>query len=132
MTINTTALVHTSGQFQYQNFTIHRVKDGDTFVASIDLGFRCHFVKETFRLAGIDAPETKGKTKVAGLAARDYLADLLAAHPLFAIQPVGIERDKYGRILADILLATDMGHTGPTTIQTLMVNAGHAQWKDYK
>lgn len=89
-------------------FRVSRVIDGDTVEGRLDLG--CH-VEQTvrLRLLGINAPELKGTTNVAGIAARGYLGNLLAKYG--DSTPAGYEviaqtsldkADKYGRLLATI------------------------------
>ena len=53
--------------------TITRVIDGDTVVADIDLGFHTWRREVYLRLARINAPEPKGSTRKAGLAAGAWL-----------------------------------------------------------
>jgi|TARA_R100000315_G_C5156354_1_gene89811 micrococcal nuclease len=76
-----------------------RIIDGDTFVATIDLGFSTHR-KETVRLAGINTPESRTRNleeKKHGLAAKKKLGDLLtnAKEIIIVVKEVG----KYGRAL---------------------------------
>ena len=72
---------------------INRVIDGDTVNLTIDLGFRLTYTANC-RLAGINAPEMKGITMAKGMAAKDYLEDLLG----FAECTIDSkELDKYGR-----------------------------------
>lgn len=65
--------------YVYECFPV-RVKDGDTFVGRIDLGFGCSFTTDV-RLNGIDTPE---KNTPEGLAAMAFIMDafgLGAMHP---------------------------------------------------
>ncbi len=55
---------------------ITRVIDGDTVEAEIDLGFHVSLTV-TLRLAGINAPETKGTERPRGLAATRSLDALI-------------------------------------------------------
>lgn len=85
-----------------------RVYDGDT----VTLAFVCGqaVFQDACRLAGIDAPEMKprlssasrAEEKQAAVAARDALAGLLAAGPLFAVFR---GREKYGRWLVTLRVA---------------------------
>lgn len=99
--------------------TCVRVIDGDTvvlrlaktFTQDVDFGF---YVRDTvaltktaevtFRLNGINAPETIGATKAAGLASKAALEALIAGK---ALRVVSHKTDKYGRWLADIYLPGD-------------------------
>ncbi len=76
-----------------------RIIDGDTFVATIDLGFKTHR-KETVRLAGINTPESRTRNleeKKHGLAAKKALGDMLTSckELIIEVKEVG----KYGRAL---------------------------------
>ena len=61
-------------RYTYQA-TITRVIDGDTVVADIDLGFHTWRRDVYLRLARVNAPEPKGSTRQAGLAAGMWLRD---------------------------------------------------------
>jgi endonuclease YncB( thermonuclease family) len=65
---------HRDDRYTYQA-TIKRVIDGDTVVADIDLGFHTWRRDVYLRLARINAPEPRGSTREAGLAAGDWLRD---------------------------------------------------------
>ena len=82
--------------------TVVRVIDGDTFVADIDLGFGICLLRKHIRIYGVNTPEVVGKTKDAGLKARNYLEEWLKlnASDLWII--VENKQDKYGRILARV------------------------------
>ena len=76
-----------------------RIIDGDTFVATIDLGFSTHR-KETVRLAGINTPESRTRNldeKKHGLRAKKELGDILTntKELIIEVREVG----KYGRAL---------------------------------
>ena len=91
-----------------------RVIDGDTlvlrlthtFTQEVDFGF---YVKDSvsltktaevsFRLFGINAPETHGPTKARGEAAKSALEELVTGVPL---RVVSYKPDKYGRGLGDL------------------------------
>lgn len=72
---------------------IDEVLDGDTVRC-------CWLVGETFRIVGINAPETHGASRDRGLAAKAALARLLPAGSLARAVLHG--REKYGRVLADL------------------------------
>lgn len=78
---------------------ITEIIDGDTFEASVDLGFQVYF-RERFRLLNYAAPEVTGTEKPLGILAKKKLEELL---------PIGFEvtmkskrMEKYGRWLADV------------------------------
>lgn len=66
------------------------------------------------RFCGIDAPE---KDQPLGIESRDYLRSLLKDNS--PVQVTQIERDRYGRTVAEIFL-------GETNINVAMVRAGYA------
>lgn len=109
------------------------VYDGDTLRADIDLGLDVWMHNQSVRLDGLDAPEVKGTTKVAGLAARDYLISLLADRPI-VIESVKDDREKYGRLVGKIWV---LGNGGWCPVNTWcsaneqMIKAGHAIAKIY-
>lgn len=85
-----------------------RVIDGDTVVMVVDLGFTVS-VNIEFRLLGINAPEMKGTSKVAGQAAKAHLEQLLAQGSLSLKSEQAPKTDKYGRWLADITVTRPDG-----------------------
>jgi len=104
---------------------LQRVVDGDTVILDIDLGFGVWKRGESFRLYGINAPEMRGASKVAGQAAKTYLMALLM-HQLEHTEPLLVrthkadKQDKYGRYLATLWLPGGLNVNGE------MVRAGHA------
>lgn len=78
--------------------TVVRVLDGDTVECSISLGFGLT-LRESVRLAGIDAPEMN---TAAGKESRAALCDLLPIASSVVVVTGSQDRDKYGRILADL------------------------------
>lgn len=71
-----------------------RVIDGDTVVADLDLGLGVWLRGYSYRVAGVDAPELHGASKVAGEVAKTYLEELLPAGTL--VQASTVKADKYG------------------------------------
>lgn len=100
-----------------------RVVDGDTVDVDIDLGFYIWIRKQRVRLLDIDAPEVKGNSKVAGLAASEFLKNLVDGKTVIirtAKGKDGADRDdSFGRWLGTIYL------DGLDVNQELM-RAGHA------
>lgn len=79
---------------------VDKVVDGDTIVATIDLGFHAS-IQERFRLARMNAPELKGEEREQGLLAKAALEDLIAeCNSEVQIRSLG--KDRYGYI-ADIV-----------------------------
>ncbi len=101
---------------------IVRVIDGDTVEAEIDLGFHVRFTV-TLRLAGINAPETKGTERPRGLAATRYLEsllnDLTGDTRELVVRTHKDVTEKYGRYLAELI-------AGEVNLNQALVAAGHA------
>lgn len=76
-----------------------RIVDADTIWLDVDLGFDVRR-KDSFRLAGINAPEV---STVEGKAARDWLVDLLKPGDEVVVRTQKDHREKYGRYLAVIV-----------------------------
>lgn len=115
--INTTTMLY------FYKAVLERVVDGDTIVAMVDLGFHT-WKKVTIRLIGIDAPETRGGTeesKAQGEAAKAWLQQILPS----TFYMSSTKLDSFGRSLA-ILYASEWDAAAGTSIQALMVQAGHA------
>lgn len=95
---------------------VDRVIDGDTYVLTIDLGFRCAIQIEG-RLHGVDTPELPTQ---AGLDARNYVNELmLESGDLVVVQSYRDRRSfarwvvdvwlPDGRNLADVIVDAGMG-----------------------
>lgn len=86
---------------------ILRIVDGDTVDVDIDLGFGVWIHKERVRIMGIDTPESRTRDLVEkqfGLAAKQFLKDLM---PIGSQQIIKTQKDKtgkFGRILGDFIL----------------------------
>ena len=81
------------------------VIDGDTVVASLDLGFELSKSPTHMRLAGIDAPE---KMTEPGVKVKHWLEVRIAEAEMkkdsVEVRTLTHHEDKYGRILGDLLL----------------------------
>tara|TARA_Y100000592_G_scaffold28747_1_gene45788 strand:- start:1247 stop:1591 length:345 start_codon:yes stop_codon:yes gene_type:complete len=97
-----------------------RVVDGDTVDATVDLGFDT-WKKIRIRLVGINTPESRTRDleeKARGLAAKNFLVDLLKKHNNeFILHSQGV--GKYGRCLGNLFL-------GEVNVNDLLINEGHA------
>lgn len=81
--------------YQY-NAKVDRVVDGDTIVCIVDCGF-CISVKEKFRLANINAPETSTPE---GLQVKQIVTEMLTGKDII----LNVDgKDKYGRWIATII-----------------------------
>lgn len=101
---------------------VDRVVDGDTVWLDVDLGFR-HRALIDFRLYAINAPETVGATRPAGLAAKAELERLLRLGPLRIVTFKADRTDKYGRWLATLFVETA---TGSLDVNAQLVRDGFA------
>lgn len=100
-----------------------KVIDGDTCILSVDLGFGVWLRGVRARLFGIDAPEARGKTRVAGLAAQKFLREAIDGKT-FTIKTFFDKREKYGRILVQISV-------GDKIVNDDLVKNGHARYWKY-
>jgi micrococcal nuclease len=85
------------------NAEIIEVKDGDTIVANVDLGFGIWMKKQTFRLAGINSPEMKTDE---GKVSRDKLKELVLNKRVI-LNTKKDSKEKYGRWLATVVVEED-------------------------
>ena len=98
---------------------ILRVIDGDTVEVLADLGFYASMTIRV-RVAKIDAPEIRGREKIAGKAARLYAIEWFAAiGNQAALLCYG--QDKYGRWVGDLL------DTEGNSLHEAMLSDGHAK-----
>lgn len=111
-----------SSLYRYRAYVIS-VYDGDTCRVNIDLGFHTWVMNERVRLARINAPELRGETRAAGLAARDHLRSLILDKPVI-IETIKDKKGKYGRYLAEIWIENDSGDL--CNVNDSMVVSGHA------
>jgi endonuclease YncB( thermonuclease family) len=79
---------------------VTRVIDGDTIVATVDLGFYLT-ASIAFRLLGVDTPEVTGPTRAQGLAAAEFTRSQLLGKP---IRIRTAKSDSFGRWLCNISL----------------------------
>ena len=86
---------------------ILRIVDGDTVDVDIDLGFGIWMHKERVRIMGIDTPESRTRDLVEkqfGLAAKQFLKDLMPIGSQQIIKTQKDETGKFGRVLGDFIL----------------------------
>lgn len=82
--------------YQYKA-VVDRVVDGDTICCTLDLGFNI-FIKEKFRFAKINAPETSTPE---GKDVKQLVSDMLTRK---SVVLEVTKQDKYGRWLAIVVL----------------------------
>lgn len=105
------------------------VTDGDTVRLDINCGLHTWVHNEPVRLYGINAPETRGEERPAGLAAKQWLEERLAPGAEVVVQTYKDDKGKYGRYLADIYAVLDSGRLWH--INGALVKAGHAVYAKY-
>ena len=91
----------------YRIRSIHKVVDGDTIDADIDLGFDISLTKR-IRLAGIDTPESRTtnlKEKALGLESKEWMKKTLAgAKDILIKTELPDSTEKYGRIIGHLFI----------------------------
>ena len=100
-----------------------RVVDGDTCDALIDLGFDV-WIKSRIRFYGVDTWESRTRNleeKKKGLAAKDYVKNLLenSDEGKFVLKSYGV--GKYGRVLGELFVKGN-----ETSVNELLKENGHA------
>lgn len=80
-----------------------KVKDGDTIVVRIDLGFDT-LVRQELRLAGVNAAEIHTKNlaeKAIGLRGEQFVTEWVSRNPTVIVETVA-PKEKFGRYLANV------------------------------
>lgn len=108
----------------YRIKEIHKVVDGDTIDASIDLGFDISLSKR-IRLAGIDTPESRTtdlKEKAMGLESKEWIKKTLeGAKDILIKTELPDSTEKYGRIIGHLFI-----NGQETSLNNQMITAGYA------
>ncbi len=108
----------------YRIKEIHKVVDGDTIDASIDLGFDISLEKR-IRLAGVDTPESRTtdlKEKAMGLESKEWLKKKLeGAKDILIKTELPDSTEKYGRIIGHLYINREA-----TSLNEQMIDAGYA------
>ena len=108
----------------YRIREIHKVVDGDTIDADIDLGFDISLTKR-IRLAGVDTPESRtadANEKKYGLDSKDWLKHRLEfAKDILIKTELPDSTEKYGRIIGHLYINGE-----ETSLSTQMIDAGYA------
>ena len=115
---------------------VTNVVDGDTIDCVVSCGLWLHTTQRLRLCAstgrGINSPETRGPERPAGLASESHLVELLdrmagPGWPVY-LRTFRDKRGKFGRLLADVFVATA---GGPVSLCDQMVRDGFAEMKDY-
>lgn len=101
------------------------ISDGDTFDADIDLGFHV-YIRERFRINGIDAPELKGPERPMGLKAKKFLEETILNKEIFVHS---LRKDGFRRWLADVYFTDSDGML--KSVANVMFQKGLAMYRDY-
>ena len=108
----------------YRIREIHKVVDGDTIDADIDLGFDISLTKR-IRLAGIDTPESRtadAYEKKLGLQAKEWLKHKLEnAKDIIIKTELPDSTEKYGRIIGHLYINGE-----EVSVNNQMISEGHA------
>jgi micrococcal nuclease len=108
----------------YYKAKVVRIVDGDTICADIDCGFSAVLQNQRLRLLGVNAPETKGVSKAAGLASKEFVKAKLLYQPEIIIRTV--KSDDFGRYLAQVYYYSNMDRNW-RCLNDDLVSAGHAE-----
>ena len=87
--------------YEYKVIKIHKVIDGDTVIATVDLGFNC-YIKQSFRILRINSPELRDKdpnVKEAAFKAKEFAEKWFLQPGTLIVKTT--KDDKYGRMLGD-------------------------------
>jgi micrococcal nuclease len=110
--------------YVYRIRSVHKVVDGDTIDADIDLGFNISLTKR-IRLAGVDTPEsrtTNAYEKKLGIEVKDWLKERLKfAKDILIKTELPDSTEKYGRIIGHLYINGEV-----TSINNQMVAEGYA------
>ena len=135
--------------FRYRyDAVVREVYDGDTMFVDIDQGLSHWAHGVSLRLHGIDTPELRKATRVAGLAARDFVCAALAGIPVGNVQnlekrgrrivlgavPIflhshGDDDGKYGRLLSSVWFYDASGEL--LCLNEILLTEGHAVVPSY-
>ena len=112
--------------YNYYVDEVVRVIDADTIQVVFDLGFHLK-LNATCRLYGINAPEKRGIEREKGLAAKEFLEELIKDKTLWCRTRKNPKKQqgKYGRWLVDIFIESD-GDDNGMNVNRELIRRGHA------
>ena len=102
-----------------------KIIDGDTVDVDIDLGFGVWMRNERVRLYGIDTPESRTRDleeKKYGLAAKQYLTNMLDDEGGIVLKTHKDKTGKFGRILGDFKIWDEKTEETKTLTQIMLDN----------
>ncbi len=115
----------------YRIRSVHKIVDGDTIDADIDLGFDISLSKR-IRLAGVDTPEsrtTDTKEKALGLEVKEWLKKRLEGQTDIIVKTeLPDSTEKYGRILGHLFIGDKevSAVNKKKSINQIMIDEGYA------
>lgn len=118
----------------FRNAVVVRVKDGDTIVANVDLGFSV-WTKKTFRLYGIQAPEKNTKE---GKRSAKYLKRILSVGTEVVLEVIRNPGGKFSKTFDRYVAipyknGRNVGDMNEVNICDLLVEKGYAKmWTKFK
>lgn len=101
---------------------ILRIVDGDTVDVDVDLGWGVWMHRQRIRIMGIDTPESRTRDlteKAFGMAAKQFVKDLMPIGSTQVIKTFKDETGKFGRMLGDFVIEDK-------TLTQLMIENHHA------
>ena len=108
----------------YRIRSVHKVVDGDTIDADIDLGFDISLTKR-IRLAGVDTPESRTSDayeKKLGLESKEWLKKKVeGAKDILIKTELPDSTEKYGRIIGHLFINNEA-----TSLNDQMIVEGYA------
>jgi micrococcal nuclease len=108
----------------YRIRSVHKIVDGDTIDADIDLGFDISLTKR-IRLAGVDTPESRtadANEKKYGLESKEWLKKRCEnAKDILIKTELPDSTEKYGRIIGHLFINGE-----ETSLNNQMISEGYA------
>ena len=117
----------TPSQLYYYKAYVTRVHSGDACRVNLDLGMGIWTRGMEISLHRVQAPEIKGNSRNAGIAARDYLRGLILDREVL-LRTIKDRKDNPGRYLGEMTVVTEAGET--VNVNEDLVRAGHATYQD--
>ena len=106
---------------------VTRVHSGDTCRVDLDLGMGVWVRSMEIQLHRLEAPETKGATRTAGLAARDFLRELILDREVL-LRTIKDRSGKSGLYLGEMTVVNESGET--FNVNESLIEAGHATYRE--
>jgi micrococcal nuclease len=121
------SIMNPSHLYHYKAY-VTRIYSGDSCRVDIDLGMDTWTRGIEIRLHRIRAPEVKGKSRDAGLRARDHLRHLIMDKEIL-LRTIKDRGGKPRGYLGEMTVVSEDGNT--INVSEAMVTAGHAVYKNH-